>query len=195
MGRSMKHFFSQVDMSMALFIYWIPYLMTSLTKRSLAESNKCFSEKRNKCFLPLASVLLSFRVEDGNGGLLPETENDERGFNDDEDGLLGDEDGTDLKGDGPGQQGKTGDRAPAAGTEGTLTHQSKTGTAQGAALDEESGMGFVPVSGGQQVSQDGAVELNQRGTVALKSWLPFLKCWRVASPPGPVKEGTRQWTT
>jgi hypothetical protein len=81
---------------MTLFIYWIPYLMTSLTKRSLAEPNKCFSKKRNRCFLPLASVLLSFRVEDGNGGLLPETENDERGFNDDEDDMLGDEDGADL---------------------------------------------------------------------------------------------------
>lgn len=96
--------------------------------------------------------LLSFRVEDGNGGLLLETENDERGFNDDEDDLLGDEDGADLKGDGPGQQGKDGDRAPAAVTGGTLTQQLKNGTAQGAALDEESGMGFVPVSRGQQVS-------------------------------------------
>jgi hypothetical protein len=73
--------------------------------------------------------LLSFRVEDGNGGLLPETENDERGFNDDEDDLLGDEDGADLKGDGPGQHGKTGDRAPAAGIGRILTQQSKTGTA------------------------------------------------------------------
>ncbi|KAL5648166.1 hypothetical protein ACJX0J_042521, partial [Zea mays] len=112
--------------------------------------------------------LLSFRVEDGNGGLLPETENDERGFNDDEDDLLGDEDGTDLKGDGPGQHGKTGDRAPAASIGGTLTHQSKTGTAQGADLDEESGMGFVPVSGGQHESQDRAVKPNQKGTYSVQ---------------------------
>jgi hypothetical protein len=82
--------------------------------------------------------LMSFRVEDGNGGLLPETDNDERGFNDDEDDLLGDDDGNDLKGDGPGQLGKTGDRALAAATRGTFTHHSMSGTAQGAALDDES---------------------------------------------------------
>uniref|UniRef100_A0A804M0Q9 DUF4283 domain-containing protein n=1 Tax=Zea mays TaxID=4577 RepID=A0A804M0Q9_MAIZE len=102
--------------------------------------------------------LLSFRVEDGNGGLLPETDNVERGFNDDDDDLLGDDDGDDLNGVGPGQLGKMGDRAPAAGTGGSFTHQSKTGTAQGAALDEEGGMGLVAGSGGQQVAQDGAVE-------------------------------------
>jgi hypothetical protein len=108
--------------------------------------------------------LLSFRVEDGNGGLLPETDNVERGFNDDDDDLLGDDDGDDLNGVGPGQLGKMGDRAPAAATGGSFTHQSKTGTAQGAALDEESGMGFVAVSGGQQVAQDGAVEPYQSGS-------------------------------
>jgi hypothetical protein len=32
MGMSMKHLFFQVDIRMALFVYWIPYLTTSLTK-------------------------------------------------------------------------------------------------------------------------------------------------------------------
>jgi hypothetical protein len=108
--------------------------------------------------------LLSFRVEDGNGGLRPETDNDEKGFNDDEDDLLGDDDGNDLNGAGPGQLGKMGDRAPAAATGGTITHHSKSGIAQGAALDDESGMGLVAVSGAQQVAQDGAVEPNHSGS-------------------------------
>lgn len=89
-------------------------------------------------------------------------ENDERGYNDDEDDMLGDEDGADPKGDGLGQQGKTGDGVPAAGTGGTITQQSKSGTSQGAALEEEMGIGFVPVSCGQQVAQEGAVGPNPR---------------------------------